>query len=85
MMRETSGSNNMDNEKPYLLNLDGPLFRAQRKLLLRIADAARQKRPYEPAHGDGELLEGLLGLTDAVADQGHDRHGIDCLLDGSPD
>ena len=71
----------MDNVKPYLLNLDGPAFRAQRQLLLRIADAARRKQPYEPAPRDDELLEGLLGLTDAVADQAHDRHGIDCLLE----
>ena len=27
-----------------------------------------------------ELLEGLLGLTDAIADQAADCHGIDCLL-----
>jgi hypothetical protein len=26
-------------------------------------------------------LEGLLELTDAIADQSHDQHGIDCLLD----
>ena len=26
------------------------------------------------------MLEGLLELTDAIADQAHDRHGIDCLL-----
>jgi hypothetical protein len=79
----------MDNVKPYLLNIDGPAFRAQRQLLLRIADAVRRKQPYEPAPGDDDLLEGLLGLTDAVADEAHDRHGIDCLLedahDGSPD
>jgi hypothetical protein len=30
--------------------------------------------------GDGVLLEGLLELTDAIADQAHDQHGIDCLL-----
>jgi hypothetical protein len=71
----------MDNVKPYLLNLDGPAFRAQRRLLLRIADAVHRKQPYEPAPGDDDLLEGLIGLTDAVADQAHDRHDIDCLLE----
>jgi len=70
----------MNDEKRYSLHLDGPLFRAQRELLLRIADLARRKLPYEPAPGDDALLEGLLGLTDEIADQAHDRHGIDCLL-----
>lgn len=69
----------------YALNLDGPVFRAQRNLLVKIADLARRKRPYEPAPGDERLLEGLLGLTDAIADQAHDLHGIDCLLDGGSD
>ena len=50
------------------------------ELLLRIADLARRKQPYEPAPGDDHLLEGLLGLTDAIADQAHDRYGIECLL-----
>jgi hypothetical protein len=30
---------------------------------------------------DVTLLEGLIELTDTIADQAHDRHGIDCLLD----
>ncbi len=75
----------MNDTKNYALDLDGKLFRAQRELLLRIADLARRKQPYEPAPGDDHLLEGLLGLTDAVADQAHDRYGIDCLLVGDGD
>jgi len=70
----------MNDTNPYEFSLDGGLFRAQRELLLRIADLARRKLPYEPAPGDDEVLEGLLGLTDEIADQAHDRHGIDCLL-----
>ena len=70
----------MNNTKPYALNLDGPLFRAQRKLLVKIADLVHRKQPYEPAPGDDALLEGLFGLTDSIADQAHDQHGIDCLL-----
>ena len=70
----------MNDMKHYDLNLDGPAFRAQRELLLRIADVARRGQPYEPARGDGELLEGLVVLTDAIADHAHDRYGIDCLL-----
>ena len=65
----------------YTLNIDGKLFRSQRALLMKIADLARQKRPYSPMPGDGALLEGLLELTDAIAYQAHDQHGIDCLLD----
>ena len=70
----------MNDMKHYTLNLDGPAFRAQRELLLRIADLAQCKQPYEPAPGDEALLEGLLNLTDAVADQAHDKYGIECLL-----
>ena len=64
----------------YTLNIDGKLFRSQRELLMKIADLARRKRPCSPMPGDGALWEGLLELTDELADQAHDRHGIDCLL-----
>jgi hypothetical protein len=67
-------------DQQYTLNIDGKLFRAQRNLLMTIADFARKQQPYKPAAGDEALLEGLLSLTDAIADQAHDRHGIDCLL-----
>lgn len=72
----------MDDTKRYELSIDGPLFRAQRELLLKVADLARRGQSYAPAPGDEGLWEGLLGLTDAVADQAHDRYGIDCLLQG---
>jgi hypothetical protein len=64
----------------YTLNIDGKLFRSQRALLMKIADLSRRKRSYSPLPGDGTLLEGLMELTDAIADQAHDQHGIDCLL-----
>ena len=64
----------------YTLNIDGKLFRSQRELLMKIADLARQKRPYSPMPGEEVLWEGLLELTDELADQAHDQHGIDCLL-----
>jgi hypothetical protein len=70
----------VNDTKHYELHLDGKLFRAQRELLVKIADLVRRKHPYEPAADDEGLLEGLLGLTDEIADQAHDRHGIDCLL-----
>lgn len=70
----------MNQPNQYVMCIDGPLFRSQRALLIRLADLARKKQLYEPLPGDVDLLEGLLGLTDAIADQAHDRHGIDCLL-----
>ncbi len=48
--------------------IDLGLFRRQRELLAKIADLARRNLPYVPESGDEDLLEGLLNLTDAVAD-----------------
>jgi hypothetical protein len=70
----------MNDTKRYDLHLDGQLFRAQRELLLKLTDLARRNEPYQFVPGDEALLEGLLNLTDAIADQAHDRHGINCLL-----
>jgi len=61
--------------------INGPLFRNQRLLLMKIADLAQKKQPYLPAAGDDDLLDGLVNLTDDIADQAHDQHGIDCLLE----
>ncbi len=66
--------------KSYTLELDGPLFRAQRELLLRLHHAAGQGETVTLGPKEHELLEGLLGLTDAIADQAADRDGIDCLI-----
>ncbi len=71
-----------ENDKTYRLHLDGKLFRSQRELLMRLAALVQGKQAYKPKPGDEELLEGLLALTDEIADQAHDKHGIDCLLDG---
>jgi len=67
--------------KDIIHNINGPLFRNQRLLLLKIADLAQKKQPYLPAAGDDDLLDGLVNLTDDIADQAHDQHGIDCLLE----
>jgi hypothetical protein len=74
-------------EFAYRLSLDGDLFRRQRELLLRLASAASEGRPLETTTKDAEHLEGLIGLCDSLADQAHDRNGIDCLLtnDGDKD
>ena len=71
-----------ENDRTYRLHLDGKLFRSQRELLMRLGALVHQKQAYKPKPGDEELLEGLLNLTDAIADQAHDQYGIDCLLDG---
>ena len=42
-VNHTEETGPMNDTKPYALNLDGPLFRAQRKLLLKLADLAQQK------------------------------------------
>jgi hypothetical protein len=65
--------------------IDGPLFRNQRLLLMKIADLAHRKQPYEPAPGDEDLLEGLVNLTDDIADQAHDGYGIACLFEENED
>jgi hypothetical protein len=61
--------------------IDGPLFRAQRRLLLKITDLAQKKKTYKPAPGDSDLLDGLVNLTDLIADDAHDEHSIDCLFE----
>ena len=61
--------------------LDGPLFRSQRELLLKITDFAQHKQFYMPTSDEVILLEGLVNLTDKIADQAHDQYGIDCLLE----
>jgi len=71
----------VEGQPSYSLNIDGPDFRKQRQLLLKLRGLAAGRIPNVPDPGDRELLEGLIELTDALADQAHDRHGIDCLLD----
>ena len=71
------------NEQNYQLGIDGPQFRQQRELLILLADAARSGRPCVLGSKQAGLLEGLVNLTDALADQAHDRYGIDCLISGA--
>jgi hypothetical protein len=63
----------------YSLLIDGPLFRKQRELLIALADSARNERAMQIGSDEASLLEGLVELTDAIADQAYDR-GIDCLI-----
>ena len=62
----------------FLGTIDGPTFRRQRQLLLSLA------RDGKARSSDRELLDGLVNLTDAIADQAHDKHGVDCLLNEVP-
>jgi hypothetical protein len=64
----------------YELDIDGPTLRAQRGLLVELVQHGGTQAPLEIDPGRRDLLEGLVNLTDAIADQAHDRHGIDCLL-----
>jgi len=61
--------------------IDGPMFRKQRELLLRLISVSKEGKAHAANHAEQELLSGLVNLTDAIADQAHDEHGIDCLLD----
>jgi len=64
----------------YSLNIGGPELRQQRELLQHLQGAARAQMPYWLTDGEAESLEGLVNLTDEIADQAHDRHGVNCLL-----
>jgi hypothetical protein len=50
-------------------------FQRQRRLLAKLADLARRKKPYSPTATDESLLEGLLNLTDALYDWAVERKG----------
>jgi hypothetical protein len=68
----------------YLLAIDGPLLRRQRILLMQASEAAHRKAPLcFREESDRELLEGLVAMLDEIADQAHDRYGIDCLLEAN--
>ena len=64
----------------YTLEIDGPRLRLQRELLQRLFDTACRQEPIFLGSEETGLLEGLLNLTDTLADQAADRYGIDCLL-----
>jgi hypothetical protein len=66
--------------KDYTLRIDGPLLRDQRRLLLTLLDRTGEKVPdVATAQNRRGLLEGIAELLAEIADQAHDRHGIDCL------
>lgn len=63
--------------EPHIYTLgriDGPLLREQRSVLIELANDSRLTTEERIA------LNGLVELTDVIADQAHDVYGIDCLL-----
>jgi hypothetical protein len=62
----------------YELRIDGPELRRQRELIYRLWRDPQWNAAFSVA--DMERLDGLAGLLDSIADQAHDRHGVDCLL-----
>ena len=62
------------------LTIDGPLLRVQRERLLQLMDALHRGKPASLVPNDEDLLEGLINLTDEIADQAASRCGINSLL-----
>jgi hypothetical protein len=75
-----------ENTHDYVLRIDGPLLAKQRQLLLKAFDTVFRGDPYVPeSPNDQDLLQGIIALLDEIADQAHDRHGIDSLIKPGPD
>lgn len=65
--------------------IDGPVFRQQRELILRLQLAAEgiaagRDEPFIFDSHELLLLTGLNNLLDVMADQLHDMYGVDCLI-----
>ena len=76
----------MAEPQEYVLRIDGPLLANQRRLLLKVLDTVFRDEPYVPEAKDDEgLLQGIMSLLDEIADQAHDRHGIDSLIEPEVD
>lgn len=66
--------------RSFDLAIDGALLQAQRRRLMELMDALYRGKRMQPDLNDQNLLEGLINLTDEIADQAADRYGIDSLL-----
>jgi len=62
----------------YELHIDGPELCGQRELIYRLWRDPQWNAAFSVA--DMERLDGLTNLLDSIADQAHDRYGIDGLL-----
>ena len=65
----------------YALRIDGPQFRAQRQLPLKLMPCVQRQTRLVSDPDHENLLNGLINLTDEIADQAHDTYGVDCLID----
>lgn len=59
----------------YGLSLDTEAFKKQRSLLMSLASNSELFSPEVL-----DLLDGLVGLTDSIADQAYENYGLDTLL-----
>jgi hypothetical protein len=66
-------------EQTYKLNLDATEFKAQRQMLSTLFYSGAVIKGLTEAGIDPNLLEGLMNLTDAIADQANDNYGLDVL------
>ena len=69
----------------FFKKIDGPLLREQRLWLLSQLEKWNElvKDPDSrtaKAKKNLSIIEGLVGLTDNLADVAHDQFDIDCLL-----
>lgn len=60
--------------------IDGPLLAEQRAALIEVANTFTKPAASPSDFEIGVLLGGLVELLDRVADQLHDEHGCDCLI-----
>ncbi len=65
----------------YALKIDGPQFRGQRQLLLELMQSVKRQTPLVSDPDHENLLNGLINLTDEIADQAYDNYAVDCLID----
>ena len=69
-----------DSLRSFDLAIDGALLQAQRRRLMELMDALHRGKQMQLDLDDQNLLEGLINLTDEIADQAADHYGIDSLL-----
>jgi hypothetical protein len=70
------------NNMTFELTLDPAEFKKQRMFLMWVVMNLDRTNTSQASK---EAIEGLLGLTDEIADQAHDKYGLDVLLESSED
>lgn len=64
----------------YRFTLDGRKFADQRQIVSDLLEIAKRDGSTRFHKSAIDELQGLENLLDAIADQAHDAHGINCLL-----